>query len=468
MIRDLTDTSTTGISKTLVRLRNEVGAMALGRVLTLVVVVEDTDAGNAIDVANQASRQHPCRIIVVISGDRRGKNRLDAQIRLGGDAGASEIVVLRLYGALANHGPSVVVPLLLPDSPIVAWWPGEAPADVGSDPIGAMAQRRITDAAEHRNPRLMLKKRAATYRPGDTDLAWTRLTRWRGLLAAALDQPPYEPITGAVVSGAPDSPSSDLLAAWLSRRLKVPVHRVSTPRGSGISAVRLERRSGPIDLVRPGDAVATLSQTGQPDRRISLPRRELPECLADELRRLDPDDTYEDALLHGLDKLQPVRLTAAAAARAGKAPDPAESRRLAARLSRDESAQEASAMITAPPAPAHSETEQVHAATVRKLAGKRTPREKQTAKDRKKASAAAASTTGAATMATKATTATGKTATGKTATKRTATTAKKSTAKKSTAKTTTKKATARNTATRKTAGTRKAAARKGGARTATS
>ncbi len=59
VIRDLTDTTTTGISKTLVRLRNEVGALALGRVLTLVVVVEDTDAGNAIEVANQASRQHP-------------------------------------------------------------------------------------------------------------------------------------------------------------------------------------------------------------------------------------------------------------------------------------------------------------------------------------------------------------------------------------------------------------------------
>ncbi|WP_330473147.1 glucose-6-phosphate dehydrogenase assembly protein OpcA [Terrabacter sp. C0L_2] len=470
MIRDLTDTTTTGISKTLVRLRNEVGALALGRVLTLVVVVEDTDAGNAIEVANQASRQHPCRIIVVIAGDRRGKNRLDAQIRLGGDAGASEIVVLRLYGTLANHGPSVVVPLLLPDSPIVAWWPGEAPADVAKDPIGAMAQRRITDVAEHRNPRLMLKKRAATYAPGDTDLAWTRITRWRGLLAAALDQPPYEPITGAVVSGAPDSPSSDLLAAWLSRRLHVPVHRVSTPRGSGIGSVRLERKSGPIDLVRPGDVVATLSQTGQPDRRISLPRRELPECLADELRRLDPDDAYEDALLHGLGALQPVRLTAAAAAKAGKAPDPAESRRLAARLGRDESAQEASAMITAPPAPEHAEIEDVHAATARKLAGKRTPREKQAAKDRKKSapSSSSSSSGGGATTAAKSTTAkaTAKKSTARAASKATTksaakrATAKKSTAKKAATTATARKATAKKATTRVTAGTRKATAKK--------
>jgi glucose-6-phosphate dehydrogenase assembly protein OpcA len=380
VIRDLSDTTTTSISKTLVRLRNEVGAMALGRVLTLVIVVDDDRASDAIEVANHASRQHPCRIIVVIAGDRRGRRRLDAQIRLGGDAGASEIVVLRLFGPLAGHGPSVVVPLLLPDSPIVAWWPGEAPVDVASDPIGMMAQRRITDAAEHRNPRQVLRQRAANYGPGDTDLAWTRITLWRGLLAAALDQPPFEPVTGAVVAGAPDSPSMELMAAWLARRLKVPVRRVSTERGSGLGAVRLERASGPIDLVRPGDRVATLSQPGQPDRRISLPRRNLEECLADELRRLDPDNPYADTVQNGLDGLGPIRLTAAKAAATGLGPDLAAAKRLATRLLRGEGADEAAAMMSPPSAPDEAATGQVRSATARKLAGKRTPREKQRAK----------------------------------------------------------------------------------------
>jgi glucose-6-phosphate dehydrogenase assembly protein OpcA len=461
VIRDLSDTTTTQISKTLVRLRNEVGAMALGRVLTLVMVVEDTDAQEAIDAANQASRQHPCRIIVVIPGERRGKNRLDAQIRLGGDAGASEIVVLRLYGALAGHGPSVVMPLLLPDSPIVAWWPGKAPDDVSRDPIGAMAQRRITDAALHHNPRLLLKKRAAAYAPGDTDLSWTRLTHWRGLLAAALDQPPYEPVTEAVVSGAPESPSSDLLAGWLSRRLKVPVRRVSTPRGSGIASVRLQRASGPIDLVRPGDVIATLSQPGQPDRRLNLPRRELPECLADELRRLDPDEAYAESLCLGLKELQPVRQSAAAAAKAGKAPDIAEARRLAARLGRDDSAQEASAMITAAAPPEHAETAEVRAATVRKLAGKRTPREKQAAKDRKKAARASSASGTAKTAGTRKTAA-------KTAAKTTAkTTARKTAAKKAgTASSTRTSAAGRTSAgsstTRKAGAAKKTTAREAG------
>ncbi|MDN5790227.1 MAG: glucose-6-phosphate dehydrogenase assembly protein OpcA [Micrococcales bacterium] len=375
MITELTDTTTGDVSAKLVRLRSEVGSMALGRVLTLVVVIDGTGASEAIEDAIAASRQHPCRIIVVIAHDRRGTNRLDAQIRLGGDAGASEVVVLRLHGALANHGPSVVVPLLLADCPIVAWWPGEAPDDVAASSIGAMAGRRITDAAQHRDPRRILKKRAASYQRGDTNLAWTRVTRWRGLLAATLDQAPFEQVTGAAVSGAPDSPSSDLLAAWLAHRLKLPVRRVATPPGSGIGAARLERKSGMIDLVRPGDEVATLSQPGHPDRRVSLPRPTRAECLANELRRLDPDDTYEDALLHGLAKVSRSKLSLEEAIDKGIAPDPAASRRLANRLRRSAAARQAAAMIEAPDAPEAADTEQVHAATARRLQGEPTTRE---------------------------------------------------------------------------------------------
>lgn len=369
MITELTDTTTGDVSAKLVRLRNEVGSMALGRVLTLVVLIDGGGAGEAIEDAIAASRQHPCRIIVVISGDRRGTKRLDAQIRLGGDAGASEIVVMKLHGVLANHGLSVVVPLLLADCPIVAWWPGEAPDDVSSDSIGAIAGRRITDAAEHRNPRRTLEKRAASYQRGDTSLAWTRVTRWRGLLAATLDHAPFERVTGAVVSGAPDSASSDLLAAWLAHRLKIPARRVTTPPGSGIGAVRLERNSGMIDLVRPGDEEATLSQPGHPDRRISLARPTRAQCLADELRRLDPDDTYEDALLHGLAKTKRSRLSLREAIDKGIAPDPAASRRLAAKLRRSAAARQAAAMIEAPDASDAADTEQIHAATTRRLQG---------------------------------------------------------------------------------------------------
>jgi len=306
VIIDLPGTSTSAVAKKLVQLRNEVGAMALGRVLTLVVVVGPDDTEDVIEIATEASRQHPCRLLVVISGTKRGASRIDGQIRIGGDAGASEVVVLRLFGPLAGHAPSVIIPLLLPDSPIVAWWPRQAPANLSDDPIARLAARRITDAAEAGRPRKALAQRAEHYRPGDTDLAWTRITLWRGLLAAALDGPPYEPVTSASVSGAADSPSTDLLAAWIAHALRVDVTRVNTPDGSGIRSVRLDRPSGPIELVRPGDFLATMTQPGQPERRISLRRRRDAECLADELRRLDPDDIYDEVLSSGLTSVQPA------------------------------------------------------------------------------------------------------------------------------------------------------------------
>ncbi|MDA3649317.1 glucose-6-phosphate dehydrogenase assembly protein OpcA [Saccharopolyspora indica] len=303
MIIDLPSTTTSQVNKKLVELRETGGAVALGRVLTLVVVTGDgTEVEKAIQAANDASREHPCRVIVVASGARQAAPRLDAQIRIGGDAGASEVIVLRLYGPLADEGAGSVVPLLLPDAPVVAWWPTNAPEVPSKDPIGALSHRRITDAANEADPIAALQKRLQSYADGDTDLAWTRLTSWRAMLASAMDLPPHEPVTSATVTGAADSPSTDLLAGWLASYLQVPVRRVDHPRGPGIVSAVLERPSGNVEIVRPDGKVGVLTQPGQPDRRVSLHRREVRDCLTEELRRLDPDEIYE-ATLGGLDKI---------------------------------------------------------------------------------------------------------------------------------------------------------------------
>jgi glucose-6-phosphate dehydrogenase assembly protein OpcA len=375
VIVDLPSTTTVAVSKKLVQVRQDTGAMALSRVLTLVIVVGEQDAEDAIDAATDASHQHPCRIIAVVLSTKRGKSRLDGQIRVGGDAGASEVVVLRLFGALTEHGRSVVTPLLLPDSPVVAWWPTEAPNNVSEDPIGAMAQRRITDAAEARQPRAALKNRAKTYADGDTDLSWTRITLWRGLLAAALDQAPYEPVTEATVAGVSDSPSTDLLAAWLAEALRCKVTRARTPAGTGTMSVRLERRSGPIDLVRPDGHTATLAQPGQPTRRLSLPKRGTAECLADELRRLDPDEIYAEAICSGLARVGSRSVTASEAVRAGDAPALDDSEREARRIARESRESGSSTMVAAPQPPGPAEEKAVKKAAARKLAKATNPQE---------------------------------------------------------------------------------------------
>jgi glucose-6-phosphate dehydrogenase assembly protein OpcA len=307
VIVDLPNTTTNSINHRLVDLRNDGGAVALGRVLSLILVVDEVAADDAISIANDASREHPSRVLAIVRGNKRGTSRLDAQIRVGGDAGASEVIVLRLYGPLAEHGSSLIVPLLLPDAPVVAWWPGGAPEVPAKDRIGRMATRRITDVAMAKSPIRALQQLSQATAPGDTDLAWSRITRWRALLAAALDQPPFEPVTRAVVTGASDSPSAELLAAWLSFALDCPVTRKKSAPGTGMVSVTLVRPSGKITIDRPDGSVATLSQPGQPVRKIAMPRRSDVECITEELRRLDPDELFTDVLTKGLPALHQAR-----------------------------------------------------------------------------------------------------------------------------------------------------------------
>ena len=301
MIIDLPGTDTGTINKKIQALREEGGAITLGRVLTL-VIAPDTEAllEESIDAANAASREHPCRVIVVAPGDRRAeKARLDAQVRVGSDAGANEVVVLRLSGPLANHASSVVMPFLLPDTPVVTWWPDVAPAVPAEDPLGKIALRRITDATNGGDPLACIKSRLAGYTPGDTDLAWSRITYWRALLAAAVDEPPHEPIESALVSGLETEPALDVLAGWLASRIAGPVQRAV-----GELKVELVRRSETITLSRPQEGVtAKIVRTAKPDALVPLARRETRECLAEDMRRLDGDEIYFEAL-KGIEKVE--------------------------------------------------------------------------------------------------------------------------------------------------------------------
>ncbi|HEY5151937.1 MAG TPA: glucose-6-phosphate dehydrogenase assembly protein OpcA [Mycobacterium sp.] len=303
MIVDLPKTTTNELNKKITALREEGGAITLGRVLTLVIAPDSLDlVEDAIDAATSASREHPCRIIVVVPDDRLASDpRLDGQLRVGGDAGAGEVVVLKISGPLSAHASSVVLPFLLPDTPVVAWWPGVPPAAPAQDPLGRLALRRITDATGAADPLASIKGRLDGYTSGDTDLAWSRITYWRALLASALDQPPYEEVTSALVSGLKTEPALDILAGWLASRIDGTVARAV-----GELKVELVRPSETVTLSRPQDGVtATLTRTARPDALLPLPRRETRECLAEDLRRLDADEIYHEALA-GIDKVQYV------------------------------------------------------------------------------------------------------------------------------------------------------------------
>jgi glucose-6-phosphate dehydrogenase assembly protein OpcA len=293
MTIDLTDTTTGAIYEALTEARSRLGGAALGMVLSLIVETDEAAQYDAMRAANQAAREHPCRVLGVITRRPNAESRLDAEIRVG-EGSPGETVLLRMYGPLGQHADSVVAPLLVPDVPVVTWWPGDVPSAPSESPLGALAQRRVTDTASEDQAQHLLGTLARSYKPGDTDFSWTRLTPWRTLLAATFDVP-HPPVVRAEVLAEAGNPSGDILAAWLSVRIGIPVDR-GVSGGPGITDVRFETERGRIGISRHDGRTATLSRTGEPDRRVALHRRDQAELLAEELRRLDPDDVYAESL----------------------------------------------------------------------------------------------------------------------------------------------------------------------------
>jgi len=306
VIITLKDTTASEVASRIIEMRADRGSAALGRVLTLIVVVDDViDVDRAIEISDAASREHPCRVIVVVDpGDREGNARLNAQIRVGGEAGPSDVVVLEPRGDAAIGLDTLVMPLLLSDTPVVTYWPNTPPENPGEHPLGVIAVRRITDSRQAACPMRTLMDLARVYSPGDTDLAWSGVTLWRAVVATVVEGFDRAPV-GIRVTGHATHPSSFLVAAWLRRRTGVPTVHEPDPEARTITGVHFSFEDGSeVSLTRRAvSQVAHLVRTGLDTTYVNLPRRSVQDCLMEELRRLDPDVFYSEVLTRDLPRL---------------------------------------------------------------------------------------------------------------------------------------------------------------------
>jgi glucose-6-phosphate dehydrogenase assembly protein OpcA len=291
----LWDTTGTAVVKALAAERRTGGGVTSGLALTLVVVMEEKDASEVEAAVSIASSRHPMRVLTVLRHQIEAPiPRLDAEVAIGGRYGPGESVVLRMYGRLALHAESVTLPLLAPDAPVVAWWYSETPETIAYDPLGVFADRRITNVIRDADPAASLHQRAVDYAPGDTDLTWTVITPWRAALASAFDTV-HRGVQTVIVRGNPLDPSAQLLAGWLSSRLGVYVP-VEKAEGKYISSVEVTFPDGySIDLRNEGYKLV-LRRPNQMDSIAPFPQRTTGDLLAEELRRLDADSSYAEAL----------------------------------------------------------------------------------------------------------------------------------------------------------------------------
>ena len=87
MIIDTPNTRTREIAHKIEQLHEERGESATGRVLTLLIATEDADLEHALEIANSASREHPCRVIAVVPDT----NPADRVRREKGEPNAAEV-----------------------------------------------------------------------------------------------------------------------------------------------------------------------------------------------------------------------------------------------------------------------------------------------------------------------------------------------------------------------------------------
>ncbi|MCW2582819.1 MAG: opcA [Klenkia sp.] len=318
----LWDTNGSAIVKELAAQRRSGGAVMSGVALTLVVIADEARVLEAEAAAAAAAEVHPCRLLIVVRRQVEAPSpRLDAEVLIGGRLGPGEAVVMRMYGRLGLHAESVVLPLLAADAPVVTWWHADPPDEIETDALGVVANRRVTDSAMAADGLGALRDRARDFAPGDTDLAWTRSTPWRANLASTLDAVagrrggPVQ-VLGGQVLGDPENPTARLVAGWISSRCGCPVQveagsRKTGPRG--IETVTLQLDEGEeVRLTDDRKGGAVISQPYRPDSVVALPDRSLGELLGEEMKRLDSDEPYREALeaatgVTGLAARQPVR-----------------------------------------------------------------------------------------------------------------------------------------------------------------
>ena len=309
----LWDTDGAAIARALRAERALAGGLGGQPSLTLIALCDEAEAESVRADGAGASGTHPCRLLTVVRRNpNASESRIDAEIEFGGQWGPIESVVVRITGPATAHADSVVLPLLAAESSVHLMYLQPPPRRLAEDPLAPLCVRRTTDCSLADDPRLALDARAQDYRPGDTDLSWTRLTDLRGLLATTLDGCSCEPVSGSV-RAAGGEPSGRLLRGWLASRLEIPVaasHSNSdaspgTNSGSSSSSGIAGTSVTAVELDMADGSTVTLSQApdhrvsvriGERTREVAVAPRARAELLAEELRRAEVDVTYEAAL----------------------------------------------------------------------------------------------------------------------------------------------------------------------------
>ena len=271
--------------------------------LTLIVITDERDDAMALaETLAHLMREHPCRAIVVRVSD--AAETLSARVfaQCWKPFGQSiqicceQVELTVSLGRIADI-PSIVSPLAAPDLPRVVWFRsasvGQA-ADAGA--LLDLGDKLIFDSALKGAPAFADLRSLAASNLIVGDLAWTRITKLRELIAQLLDGHDLRQHSEVVIgySGGDAGPEARYLQAWLRNVLQhasVDLRRLDAEGCGQMKSLRIEP-----DLDIRLQSNCAEYKSGILSQRANFADGSDFTLLSEELKIMQHDPVYERAL----------------------------------------------------------------------------------------------------------------------------------------------------------------------------
>lgn len=256
-------------------------------------------------------REHPSRVIVVClrsATEPLLEARVTAECWLpfgGRQQICCERIEITAGQANLPDLPPLLLALAAPGLPVVLWC-RHAPLMEGAEfqRIAAVAQKLILDSSTHPDAAWILGRMAGL--PAVADLAWTRLTGWREIIARVFDDAGCRKRLAELAelrisyAGEAIPVAGYYLAAWVISALgELEIHfdAISEPRpsGSGVLGLTLAAPGWSVSLGQVDDSTLE-TVVDSVRRRSTLPRPAEASLLREELGIAGRDRVYDRVL----------------------------------------------------------------------------------------------------------------------------------------------------------------------------
>ena len=281
-------------------------------IVDLVGYADDPAVADELCAVIAGMRHHrPSRAIVACGGSvdelHAEASVFCAPMQEGGSLVCCELV--RLDGpADGDAVSSMAASLLLPDLPVFLLWLAAPAFDGGAFAgLGSLATRIVTDSTRHPETLDALPALVAANRHVITDLARTKITGWREVVAGIFDDPPSAARLAnlervAITHVAGSDAQARLLAGWLGASTGgtpvVDLDEAPRPdmRAGSLVQVTIDAGGARFTIERPDEGVAVVTAAGRTPRRAALRVPPFEMLVGDELEFLATDRAFLAAL----------------------------------------------------------------------------------------------------------------------------------------------------------------------------